>query len=247
MIAALLPPDLAPPVALALLGASFATSLLTAAFGIGGGAVLLAILASLLPPAMLIPVHGVVQLGSNLGRAALLARHVAWGVAPGFAIGSALGVAAGGAVAVSLPPGAVQVGVGAFILWSVIASPPGWMRRLAWLTGAASSFLTMFFGATGPFVAAYVKALRFDRHRHVATHAALMTMQHALKTVAFGLLGFAFGPWLPLVAAMVAAGLLGTVAGRLVLLRIDEARFRLALDAILVVLAARLIWAGLAG
>jgi hypothetical protein len=39
------------------------------AFGIGGGAALLAVMASLVPPAALIPVHGVVQVGSNLGRA----------------------------------------------------------------------------------------------------------------------------------------------------------------------------------
>jgi len=43
-----------------VVAASFATSFLTAAFGIGGGAVLLAILASLMPSAALIPVHGVV-------------------------------------------------------------------------------------------------------------------------------------------------------------------------------------------
>ncbi len=36
-----------------LVAASFGTSLITAAFGIGGGGVLLAILASLLPPAVL--------------------------------------------------------------------------------------------------------------------------------------------------------------------------------------------------
>jgi hypothetical protein len=44
-----------------LIVASFATSFITAAFGIGGGGVLLAILASLVPPAALIPVHGLVQ------------------------------------------------------------------------------------------------------------------------------------------------------------------------------------------
>jgi len=84
----------------------------------------------------------------------------------------------------------------------------------------------------------------FARMTHVATHALLMTVQHLLKTVAFGFLGFAFSVWLPLIAAMIAAGFLGTVVGKKVLVRIDEKRFKLALNAILIVLALRLIWGG---
>jgi uncharacterized membrane protein YfcA len=47
-----------------------------------------------------------------------------------------------------------------------------------------------------------------------------------------------------LIGAMVCAGFLGTVAGRQVLFKINEARFRVILNAILIVLALRLIWAG---
>jgi hypothetical protein len=81
------------------------------------------------------------------------------------------------------------------------------MRRWSVLTGGISSFLTMFFGATGPFVATYTKALGLDRHRYVATHAALTTLQHLLKTFVFGFLGFAFGPWVGAILLMIAAGL----------------------------------------
>lgn len=242
-----LPPDLSFGVAATLLVASFVTSFITAAFGIGGGAALLAVLATLLPPAALIPVHGVVQIGSNLGRAAILLRHVLWRIVPPFLAGALIGVAVGGSLAIALPPRAVQIAVGLFILWSVFFTPPSLMRRFAWLTGAVSSFLTMFFGATGPFVIAYLKALSLDRRVLVATHASLMTAQHLLKTAVFGVLGFAFAPWAGLIAGMVGAGFLGTLAGRAVLMRIDERRFKLALDAILVLLAARLIWSGLAG
>ena len=227
-----------------LVGASFATSFITAAFGIGGGGVLLAILASLLPPVALIPVHGLVQFGSNAGRAVIMFRHRDLGVLVPFAGGSLVGVALGGSVVVQLPPDILRIGVGLFILWSVLAAPPAFMRRSAALAGGFSSFLTMFFGGTGPFVAAYVKTMGFARMTHVATHALLMTVQHLLKTVAFGFLGFAFSLWMPLIAAMIVSGFLGTVAGRQVLVRIDEKRFKIALNAILIVLALRLIWAG---
>ena len=90
------------------------------------------------------------------------------------------------------------------------------------------SFLTMFFGATGPFVISYLKSLNLERHRLIGTHAAFMTLQHLLKTVVFGFRDFVFGPCkFPLVVAMIAAGFAGTLTGRLVLARIDERRFEL--------------------
>ena len=62
----------------------------------------------------------------------------------------------------------------------------------------------MFFGATGTFISAMVKTLRLGRLEHVATHSACMVAQHLIKVVAFGLLGFAYGPYLPLIVGMVA-------------------------------------------
>ena len=240
----LLPDGLGLPVALALMAASYCTSLLTAAFGIGGGVVLLGILATLLPPAALIPVHGVVQLGSNAGRALILRAGIARDVLLPFVLGSLVGIALGGLLVVELPPAGVRIGVGVFILWSLVAKPPAVLRRSAWLAGGVSSFLTMFFGATGPFVAAYVKTQGLGRVAYVGTHAACMMAQHLLKVIAFGLLGFAFAEYLGLIAGMIAFGFLGTLTGRKVLMRIDERRFGLVLNAILVVLAARLIWDG---
>jgi len=236
-----------PLVMVGLATASFVGSFITVALGIGGGALLLAILASLLPPAALIPVHGVVQFGSNVLRAAVLIRHVHWPPFVAFATGAAIGVGLGGAVVVNLPPAVVQIGVGGFVIWSVLARPPAWLSRIPWITGFLSSFLTMFFGATGVFVANFTKSLSLARQPHVATHAAMMTLQHALKVVAFGVLGFGFGPWLGFIGIMILAGFLGTLAGKLALERISDRRFRYALDAVLILISLRLIWNGILG
>jgi len=174
-------------------------------------------------------------------------RHRDQGVLLPFVLGSLAGVALSGSLVVQLPPSALQTGVGLFILWSVMATPPAFMRRSAAIAGGISSFLTMFFGGTGTFVVAYVKTLNFPLMTLVATHALLITFQHGLKTVAFGFLGFALGEWLPLIAAMMASGFLGIVVGRHVLMRIDEKWFRVVLNGILVVLSLRLIWAGAVG
>ena len=232
------------PIALALITVSFLGSFITAAFGIGGGAVLIAVFATLLPATAIIPVHGLVQLGSNVGRAALTFSHLHRPVVPVFLVGSAVGVAFGSAFVVQLDAAMIQIGVGLFIIWSILMRPPAFMRRSGGLAGAISSFLTMFFGATGPFIAAFVKTQQLDRMGHTATHASLTTIQHGLKTIAFGFLGFAFSIWAGLVALLIAAGFLGTIAGRHVLLRVDEKLFRFTLNLILAVLAARLIYPG---
>jgi uncharacterized membrane protein YfcA len=105
----------------------------------------------------------------------------------------------------------------------------------------------MFFGATGLFVANYTKSLALPRHEHVATHAALMTVQHGLKVLVFGLLGFAFSAWAPVIVALILAGLAGTFTGRHLLNRMTDHGFKRALDILLVLISARLIWAGLTG
>lgn len=235
-----------PPVILGLLAASFVGSFITVALGIGGGALLLAVMASLMPTYALIPIHGVIQIGSNLSRFALLRAHVFWPPVASFAVGAAIGVALGGAVVINLSPAMVQIGVGLFVIWSVLLRPPKWMSRHPLFTGTISSFLTMFFGASGVFVANFSKSLNLARQAHVATHATFMVLQHSLKVVVFGMLGFAYGPWIIFILAMVAAGVCGTITGRLVLNKMTDRGFKLALDVILVLVSLRLIWNGMA-
>lgn len=239
--------SLDPATALLLFAASFAGSFITVAMGIGGGVLVLAMMATLVPPAALIPIHGIIQVGSNAIRAIVMAKHTFWPPVLAFGIGSVVGVVIGGATAVELPPAYVQISVGLFVIWSVMRKPPAWLTKWPAVTGLISSILTMFFGATGVFVAGYVKSLELGREAYVATQAVLMTLQHLLKVVVFGLLGFAFGPWLGFIAAMIATGLLGTLVGRQVLKRMNDAIFGKLLNGILLVLAARLIWQGVTG
>ena len=233
------------PAAFALIAASAGTSFFTAAFGIGGGVLLLAIMGLILPTHALIPVHGVVQIGSNAGRMAIMIRQVRRSVLLPFLAGSVIGAVAGGSIAIQLPPAWMKIGLGLFILisvWRPTASALAPHSLL--LGGAVSSFLTMFFGATGPFVATLVKALRLNRLEHVATHSACMTAQHGIKVAAFGLLGFAYAPWLPLILAMIASGFVGTILGRQLLDRLKDHQFHNLLRIILTLLALRLIHEG---
>ncbi|MEZ5660972.1 MAG: sulfite exporter TauE/SafE family protein [Burkholderiaceae bacterium] len=228
MIEAWLPAAVSPLVATGLIILSALTSMFTATFGIGGGVALITVLLTILPPTVVLPLHGIVQAGSNAGRAVAMARDVHWKITGWFAGGAVLGVAAATMVFVSLPTRLLVVVLALFILWSLWAPRfkasalpvPGYAG-----VGAVASFLTLFLGATGPLVAAFWDPARLGRHGVVATHGAVMTVQHTLKVIAFGYLGFAFSEWLMLIAAMVASGFVGTLVGKWLLGRLPEAAF----------------------
>ena len=213
-----------------LIVASFFTSALTAAFGLGGGLAMMAMMGLFVPVAALIPVHGAVQLGSNSGRAWHQRAHIRRDLFGPFLAGSLIGAVAGALVVVQLPDAVLKLVLGCFIIAVTWARIPGFDRLggagIA-IGSAVTATVTMFVGATGPLLSAFfAQIIPDDRKALVATHAAGMTVQHALKIVVFGLAGFAFARWLPLVAAMIASGYLGTVHGSAWLERVPEEAFR---------------------
>jgi uncharacterized membrane protein YfcA len=229
LLATLAPDGVSPLLAAAVVLASFFTAALTASFGLGGGLALLAIMSATLPAAAVIPVHGVAQFGSNFSRAALQRSHVVWPIILWFALGSALGSLIGGKIYVALPEGALKAAVGAFVLITVWGPKPKAFSpgpRTFFATGAVGAFLSMFFGATGPIAATMLSVARLDKLQTVATHAAAMVFQHGLKTLAFGVFGFAYGKWALFIAAILIAGYLGAWAGTRLLKAMPEEKFR---------------------
>ncbi len=249
-LAALLPEGVGTGAAVLLVVASFFTSALTAAFGVGGGVAMLALMGLFIPVAALIPVHGAVQLGSNTGRAWHQRAHVRRDVFGPFLAGSLIGAIAGAFFVVQLPDAVLKLVLGAFIVAVTWARIPGFDRlsRAGLALGSAvTAMVTMFVGATGPLLSAFFAQLMpDDRKALVATHAAGMTIQHFLKVVVFGFAGFAFAAWLPLVAAMIASGYLGTVYGSGWLEKLPEETFRRWFKVGITVLALDMIRRGIA-
>jgi uncharacterized membrane protein YfcA len=69
-----------------------------------------------------------------------------------------------------------------------------------------------------------------------------MMFVHGLKAVVFGFLGFAFMTYLPLMAAMVAAGFVGNWLGFKLLTVMREDVFKRLFQIALTVLSIRLLW-----
>ena len=82
-------PDLGALTFFALTLASLVTSFIGVFTGAAGGIVLLGLMATVMPPLALIPVHTIVMLGSGVSRTAIMWRHVMRPAVLPFVIGCA--------------------------------------------------------------------------------------------------------------------------------------------------------------
>jgi uncharacterized membrane protein YfcA len=238
-------PDVGPLLFVGLSLASFVSAFIAVYMGAAGGVLLLAMMAIVMPPAVVVPVHTVVMLGTGFSRTITMWRHVMRGTLIPFIIGAVVGAAIGAKVFVALPITSLQAILGAFVLlvtWMPSLGRIGKERNRFAFLGFGATFLGVFVSATGTLLAPFIASAAPDRFNHSATLGALMTITHIAKLAAFGFIGFAIGSFIPLMAAMVVTGAIGNWLGEYALGRTTEQRFRFLLKLVLTALGLRLLW-----
>ena len=142
-----------------LLGlAALGTSVISGFMGMAGGILLLVIMAEFFVPHLLIPLHGVVQLGSNASRVALLFRQVNHQVMVQFVLGALIGVLLGSQLVVAIPEDQFRLLLGGFILvltWMPKTNAIPRFRLKFFFLGGFATFASLFIGATGPLLAPF--------------------------------------------------------------------------------------------
>ncbi|GAA6184612.1 sulfite exporter TauE/SafE family protein [Aliiglaciecola sp. 2_MG-2023] len=221
------------------------TSFVTAGFGAGGGLFLLVVMAAIMPMSAVIPVHGLVQLGSNANRAILTYRHLDRKMLLYFSLGAVIGAFSASFVVTQLPLTLMKLLLGVFVIYLLWATTPtiketSTLGRI--IAGIVTTFLSMFVGASGPLVGSYMYMNNYDKLRFTATFSTCMTFQHCLKALVFGAIGFAFWDWLPLIIAMVLSGTIGTWLGIKLLKRLPAERFKFIFKIVLTLMSVQLIW-----
>lgn len=230
-----------------LISISFFTSFLTIVAGTGGGVMLLAVMLSIFPPLIVLPIHGVVQLGSNFFRALLMRKFIAYEILIPFTVGAILGAGLGAQFVVTLDEGILQLILGLFILYLV------WVPKLKNIRflppnihfsvgGFLSTFASLFVGASGPLAAAFIARAAEKKEIYIATISSSMVVQHGFKTIVFGFAGFVFYDYILLIALMILTGFLGTYAGKHIVLRISQKLFSVVYKTVITLLALRLLW-----
>ncbi len=240
---------------LGLAGLALVTSTISAVVGLAGGILLLAAMLLYLDPVVAIPVHGVVQLASNVSRAHLQRAHIHWAAVRRFAW---LLVPAGalGLLAVHAMPADVgRLAIGVFALlatWAPQVFRLGGRPGLApapqrfVLAGGLVGFANVVFGATGPLVAPFVLSLGLAREATIGTLAACQSLGHAVKIGLYGAWGFSFAAFALPALGLMAAAIAGSALGTRLLRGLDERYFRLSIRLVLTAVALRLVWQGVA-
>lgn len=200
--------------------AALLTSILSAVAGLGGGLILLLVIAQFVAPTVAIPIQGAIQLVSNGSRASLLRREISWPVV-GWAVvlmfpATLLGVA----LATSLPEDIVRFGLAIFVLvlaWrpelikpaEAEPRPASEAKGLLVGIGAASGFLNATVGASGPVTSPFVRAVTVSHKSFVATAAAMQVLAHVSKLIGFSASGWSITDH----AGMIGVGIVGVVVG----------------------------------
>ncbi|MFT7475077.1 MAG: putative membrane protein YfcA [Verrucomicrobiales bacterium] len=228
--------------------AAVLTGILSAVAGLGGGIVLLAVLAQFFAPTTAIPIQGGIQLASNLSRTTMLRAEINWSVVWRTAVpilpASLLGVA----LATSVPEDATLVVIAIFLL-TVTWRP----QLLTWRgkrgasinamfgVGAASGFLNSTVGASGAFTSHFFRAFTSTHVAFVATAAASQVFAHLAKLIAFGAAGFDPRDHVSVMVAGAVGTIAGTRIGGRLLHRADEKLLERLFHVVLTSLAIRLL------
>lgn len=240
------------PTSLAILTvAAIATSTLSAIIGMAGGIVLLSVMLLFFEPAVVIPLHGFVQLVSNSSRAVIQRRHVDWRIVSIYALPLLPMSFVGFLVLDSLSPDFARGLIGIFVLAATWA--PGWLLlgthperaardRRFFLLGSVTGVLGMTVGAVGPLIAPFFLNLGLARQGVVGTKAACQVLGHISKIVVFIVVGFSFPEFAGLLVLLAGAVVLGTWIGSQLLGHVSEKAFIWLYRGVLSVIALRLVF-----
>lgn len=227
---------------------AFFTAIVSATVGMVGGTMLLAVMAQYMKMEILIPLHGLVQLSSNLSRAWFLRESLKRKIVFENLFGIVLGSFLGSFYVVRVSEAYYNVFLGLFIL--LITFLPKFQVPLQFrgkwvLLGFVASFLGLFVGAVGVFVGSvFLAEKRMNKKELISTQALCQAALHTAKVLVFVSLGFVIAPWISLLIGTILFTIVGGWLGTQILEFIPEKIFRFVLTLVVSVLAVRLIVVG---
>ncbi|MFO0723003.1 MAG: sulfite exporter TauE/SafE family protein [Myxococcota bacterium] len=226
--------------------ASFLTAIVSGVLGLAGGVALLGVMSLVLPAPSVVPIHGMAQLFANGSRTLLLIRRVYWRYALTYLLPLTVGVGLGAYYGRGLDYSWLDPVIAGMLILVLalrrlapkLRRPPLWAYAVV---GFFVGTLTLFVGATGPFMAPVFQRDDLEPQEIVATMAICQSWGHLLKAPAFLLFGFDFGAHAGLLAVLFCSSVAGTYVGRQVLEKLDRERFARIIELVLLGLALWLI------
>lgn len=239
---------------LLLILAATAGAIISAVAGLGGGALLIGVMFALgMSPVIAVPLHAAVQMVSNGSRALAYRGDVDVSAAGWFLLTCLPLPFLVAPLVARADVNVIRLVLAVIILASLIPKSAlrfgaQWSRRRRMLTaGLINGSLGIVVGATGVAIGPMFIDKEWTKEQTVGTLALCQTLGHLLKILAFASIGYAVTErWdLLLPLALAVAG--GTFVGRWLMRRVSRRLFDRLFQGVLVVLALRLAYEGVAG
>jgi len=183
-----------------LIISAFITSSISAVLGMGGGIILLGIMAIIIPNGyMVIALHGIIQLISNTTRAYVFRKYLKKKIVKEFLIGAIIGAGIS-AIIIFLLIKFLEVSlaseikvdflkpiIGVFIIWYLFLKGPKKEKESKSFikVGSISGLASIFVGATGPLIAPFFLNSNFTKENIIANKAACQMITHLTKIPLF--------------------------------------------------------------
>ena len=223
------------------------TSLISGVIGMGGGVLLLSLMTFFLPLQVIVPVHGVVQLVSNISRSWYLKKDVLWSFVTPFLFGAPIGLAISyQLIKVITNEAYLYLILGCFIQYIIFKPkhlPEFRLQTKGWFAlGIASGIQGPLIGVTGPLLAPFFIRSDIKKENIVATKAAQQIITHLFKIPLFISLSFDFSKYINMMSSMSIAALVGTFFGIKLLGKINKSHFQLLFKVVLFFTSLRLFY-----
>ena len=208
---------------------------------------MIALMMMIVPPAIVVPLHGVVQLFSNGFRVYVLRRSVHRRTMAFFIGGAAVGGCIGYFLIREIESSEWFLIVVCVLLLYTVFKPkrmPDIKLNAAgfFLLGAFTAAIGPLIGTVGPFLAPFFVRDDFPKETIVATKGAAQATVHVIKIPIFLSLQFAYQDYVPHMLGMIVAAYVGTWLGVRLLHRADQQLFMRIVKVTMFLIALRLLY-----
>ena len=240
-----------------LIIAALITSSISAVIGMGGGIILLGIMAILIPEGyMVIALHGIIQMVSNGTRTFVFRQHLKKNLISEYLFGALIGLGLSVIIVYALMQyyevdSANQIKfdylkpiIGLYILWYLYlkGAKKEQKNKLFIIVGFISGLVSIFIGAVGPLIAPFFLRKDLTKENVIANKAACQIITHIGKIPIFMyFFNVNYIKEYSLIVPLIAAVYIGTNIGKKLLGSISEKTFKIFFKVCLTIIAIRLI------
>tara|TARA_B100000212_G_scaffold65263_2_gene45195 strand:- start:427 stop:1191 length:765 start_codon:yes stop_codon:yes gene_type:complete len=240
-----------------LILSAFITSSISAVLGMGGGIILLGIMAVIIPEGYkVIALHGMVQLFSNTTRTYVFRKYVKTQLIKQFFNGALIGISFSVGIIITLiyyfdvqSANEIKVEVlkpfiGLFIVWNLFLKGPKKAKIVKSFVpvGLVAGLSSIFVGAVGPLIAPFFLVKSFNKEHIIANKAAAQMITHLSKIPLFiYFFNMDYTAELKILIPLILAVYVGTSFGKKILYFIPELLFKKLFKITLFIISIRLI------